>query len=820
MSDKLLHPPLVPSGAEPRLAYGPDSNGEPFAGVLDLREILAALRRHLWIVVLLTGASVGGTYFLLSRVPTQFSANALVRLRDAQTEVAGSVLQQGQARDAPQKDVDPVRSEMLVLKGRQVAGAVVDREGLRLFDSPTSAPSPLVAGAVISAPDDVARPLSVRFGAESVTVADGRRRAAAPYGRPVEMDGARFVVASRPEVAERDLAVVPRDSAVDWLSAALDAHAIEGTDAITVTITSPSPLLTIRLANAVVEEYQAANAARSREQSRRRREFLEDRLREMDESLVGAQTALGRFRDRSGLFDARDQSQVEQAGVSSAEAQRKQLAADQRIRRSLVAELQGTSSPTRTPAFQRLLASPEISANPLVAQLLTRSSQLQTRRDDALAAGRPRDHEEVRQIERQLASTDAQLVDAIRSQVAALDSHVAALGDVRQQAADERSRLSPAEAEEVRLSERVDAMRQMGNELRSELQRVLLAQAVEMGQVEIVERATIATPLGSGRLMKLLLALAFGLFTGAAIALLREHLNTGIRRRSDVEQRLRVPGLAVIPPLQLPRRWRPSFGRAPDGAPAPARANGHGSTQPSAATPPAVLPELVTVGSMRHAAADAYRVLRTQLLFARAGSMPRSVAVTSASAGEGKTTTAANLAVTLAQQGLRVLLVDCDLRTARLHTLFGLSNDRGLADLLTAQPFSVAPEGLVRDTGIERLSILTSGSAALGTAGPSELLGGARMELLLANALERYDVLVLDTPPVLPVPDATILASRADATLLVLQAGRTGQSLVQDALQQLEAVGANVIGVVLNDPDSRTTANRAHGYRYGVHANA
>jgi capsular exopolysaccharide synthesis family protein len=191
--------------------------------------------------------------------------------------------------------------------------------------------------------------------------------------------------------------------------------------------------------------------------------------------------------------------------------------------------------------------------------------------------------------------------------------------------------------------------------------------------------------------------------------------------------------------------------------------------------------------------------------------------ITSANVGEGKTTTAANLAVTMAQQGLRVLLVDCDLRRPRLHALFGMSNDVGLADLLNRR---AAMDDVIRETGVERLSLLTSGSAKSGSVGPSELLGGSEMGSFLDSVADDYEIVLLDTPPVLSAPDAAALAARVGATVLVVRAGTTGRALARDAVQQLGAVGANVIGAVLNDPDAKTAKYREYSYEYGYYANA
>jgi capsular exopolysaccharide synthesis family protein len=798
----------VSTGPVPRLAYDTRPFEQPDDSAFDVRQIMAVLRRNAWLMILLSLVSTAGVYYAILQEQHQYRAEALIRLRDEQAEVTGGLMPRSEAPTPGRAKAD-LLSEMIVLKGRQVAGAVVDREGFRLYDVDLDAPALTASDVHMNVPTQEWRQIELRFGTSEVNATSGGHRVSAPYGRPIDLDGVSFTVLARPSVREQALAVLPREDAVDWLLSVLTAKPTEGTDAVTVTAVTPSPLLSTQVVNAVVEEYQSTNAARGRELHRRRRDFLEARIRETNDSLVTAQTALGRFRSRTGVFGAREQFQAEHSDATDAERQGKRLLAEQRIRRGLVAELNQSTAPTQSAAFRTLLASSDIAGNPIVAQLYGRVTELERKRDELLASGRPLAHPEVRQIQDMLTSTEARLVDAIRSQVNSLETRVAALGDVRQQAEAEVSRLTPNEAEEIRLNEQVEAMRGIGSQLRTELQRTRLAQAAELGRVEIVDRATRALPLPSKKPTKLSLGLAFGLLLGLAIAFFRDHLNTGLHRRAEMEQSLNVPGLVVIPQLPRVTRWRRLLdGRPSGGNTHRGRAERARQTSPSA---PVILSDLVTIADATNAAAGAYRALRTRLLFANTGATLRNLVITSSWAGEGKTTTAANLAVTLAQQGMRVLLVDCDLRKARLHTLFGLSNDRGLTDVLLERTSLVQA---MQSTGVERLFLLSGGTVVAGPVGPSELLGSKRMTALLATAKEQFDMLVLDTQPVLVASDASILAARADGVLLVVRAGTTGRSIAIDAVHQLEAVGAHVVGAVLNDPDAKTARYQEYGQQY------
>jgi capsular exopolysaccharide synthesis family protein len=209
---------------------------------------------------------------------------------------------------------------------------------------------------------------------------------------------------------------------------------------------------------------------------------------------------------------------------------------------------------------------------------------------------------------------------------------------------------------------------------------------------------------------------------------------------------------------------------------------------------------------------EAFRNLRTSLIWSDGGEALKTLVVTSAAPGEGKTLTAANLAVTLAYDGLRVLLVDCDIRRPRVHGLFHLPRAPGLMELLTASSAPGAPRlPAIRDTSVVGLSILPCGALPSNAA---NLLSGTRMKVLLQELREQYDIIVLDTPPVLATADAGIVASLTDGVLLVVRAGATDKNAAQRACQQLANVGARVIGTVLNDPGGQVAKEGDYYYPY------
>ena len=274
----------------------------------------------------------------------------------------------------------------------------------------------------------------------------------------------------------------------------------------------------------------------------------------------------------------------------------------------------------------------------------------------------------------------------------------------------------------------------------------------------------------------------FGLVLGIGLAFFRERLDDRFRGRTDVERALEVPVLATVP----------RFSRK------------GGAYQ------------LVVVTQPQSAAAEAYRSLRTNLQFVIEQQNVKSLLVTSPSAGEGKTVTTANLGVALAQTGRRITLVSADLRRPTLERYFKVNNRHGLATFLLSLDKELWQ--VAQDPGVPNIRILASGPVP---GNPSELLTSPRLPELMEELERDCDVVIFDAPPALAVADASILASQVGGTLLVINADNTHRSAALRALQELERVGGNVVGSVLNGFDpSGSPYYRYEPYKYGYKSDA
>ena len=333
------------------------------------------------------------------------------------------------------------------------------------------------------------------------------------------------------------------------------------------------------------------------------------------------------------------------------------------------------------------------------------------------------------------------------------------------------------EAELIRLQDQLARYRNSYSALLSSYSNIGLAEANSGATVTVVSVAARPTaPIRPQVVRTTLLAVAVGSLMAAGIAFLMEYLDDTVK----IPQDLQPMGLAVLAMVQ--------------------RVNQDGRTS---------MPQLYTVNQSKSLAAEAYRTLRTNLQFSSLDKPLRSLVVTSAVAAEGKTTTAANLAVVMAQAGKRVILVDGDLRRPSVHRLFDLSNEAGLTTALVEDLDALG--GFLRETEVENLRLLAAGPVP---PNPQELLGSQRMEDLLHSLEEEADVVVLDTPPTLVVADASVLAARTDGVLVVVNTGRTRRAAVQQAVDGLGQVGAELLGCVLNMVSTQGGRSSHYYYSY------
>jgi polysaccharide biosynthesis transport protein len=367
------------------------------------------------------------------------------------------------------------------------------------------------------------------------------------------------------------------------------------------------------------------------------------------------------------------------------------------------------------------------------------------------------------------------------------------LGQIRASLADVQRRISATEQSLTEVEGKLASARDPARKAAFSAQRdSLLAhlgvlqdqldtlQAFTVGQQgggELVKAATTPSAPSSPKVLRdAILALVVGLALGVGFGFLRERLDDSIRTRAELERRLGVPILAAVPRV-------PGWRRRDE-------------------------ERLVTLDDPKSPASESYRTLRTNLQFVASQRDMQIVIVTSAIPGEGKSATAANLAVAMAQAGRRVVLISADLRRPRVHKYLGVSNDTGLSLVLAdATPIWTA----AKDPRIENLRVVPSGPVP---PNPAELLESDRLPEVLKQLRESAEVILIDTPPVLAVADASIVAAHADGVLFVVDADMASRAATSQAREQLHNAGAHLVGAVFNNYDPAQAGAYPYYYNY------
>ena len=779
--------------------HTPGTDGSPspfrFAGVVE------AVRRQ-WITILLVAVAVlsPGVYWIRREVPI-FKAEATIRLRDVQGELTGG-LAGGSFGDLT-RSVDPVKSQMEVLTSRAVATQVVDSSPeLRVvaIGFPASGLDSLRLK-----PDVTVDSINLDFLPGAVVASSLHGSTSAIYGTPLQLGGVRFI-APRRLGSHGAFLIRPAEPVVGTLMRNLQVQHRDQTDVIDVTYLDPDRIRAQRVVNRVVQVFQSFNASAAQRQSTLRREFLEGQLRYHDSLLNAARVELSVFRGRQRAYSTKLRLSTEQAGLMQLQVEREGLAADRQVYQNLLTDLQAAEHGPSDTQVGAIMSAPGIATNPVVAQMYGQLTRYQGIRDSLTTGrfGRPTTNPEVQQVDSLIASVKAKLVGAVGGYLRSLDSRIASLDQLRAQGSSTFPELSATEEEEAGLEEQVEAARVTVGQLRAEYEKARLAEAVEVGQVEIVSLAMLpGQPIGVGAVRRMVFLALVGLGLGLVVAILRERLNTSVRRRGQVEQMLNVTELAVIPPVVIRRRH---VGARTAGRSLPGRSTSRNGTNGHAPKVTRLGDGLVVASDVHSIAAEAYRLLRTNLLFSLPDGPLHTVLVTSPAPGDGKTTVAANLAIAFAQQGMRVLLVDGDLRRGRVHDLFHMSREPGLSEVLLGEAHL---DAAARPTPVNGLYALSTGSLP---DAPNELVGSEVMRTFLRESTREYAMVVIDSPPVLAASDAAVMSTLSDATVVVVRAGRTHEDEAQATLSQLEAVGAKVVGAVLNDPDAAVGAGAGYYY--------
>jgi len=533
---------------------------------------------------------------------------------------------------------------------------------------------------------------------------------------------------------------------------------------------SADPQQAATILNALAKSYINLNLERRFDASAYARNFLQERLQQVKAKLEDSERELVEFARQQQIYSVDEKQSIvtrnlEATNAALGEAEKRRISAEVVYRQMLASRGQNLS---------------QVQNNPMVQSLRDAKGKLEAQYQENLGIYKPA-YPAMAQLRTQIAQVEIML----NQEMANARATITANYDVaKSEESLLRNRLNEIKREVLELQDRsirfnilrreVDTNRQLYDGLLQRFKEVGVAAGVGTNNISIVDEAkTPVLPYKPNLQLNALLALVLGLLGGVGLAFLFERLDDTFKRPEELEKLLGLPVLGVIPKTRKDR----------------------GDDRPMA---------LVGHDDPRSAFAESYRSVRTALQFSTASGVPRLLTVTSAMSNEGKSTTVLSLAIQFAQSGKRTLLIEADLRKPTLHRSLSLDNQIGLTNYLAgggAQPVDIA-----KPTHIPNLFAIPSGPLP---PNPAELLSSARMMELLTLAAEKFDQVILDSPPLLGLADALILGNLCGGTLLTVEMGGTPRGYVLGALKRLRGARVHVLGAILTKLEARAGA---YGY--------
>jgi capsular exopolysaccharide synthesis family protein len=561
---------------------------------------------------------------------------------------------------------------------------------------------------------------------------------------------------------------------------------------IDIKFSHPVPDVTAKVVNAIAETYVFSNLEKRTEANSTTGDFLQKRIAELQQQIRTSEERLVNYAKNNQIIslDPNQNTVVERlAGLNQ------QLLQAENDRKTAEAAYNAAKVPG---AANALAEDGGKSTNDLEAKLY----ELRQKRV-LLMVDATEEAPEVKEVDQQINELDRQLKDFLSRKSATMLTNL----NTRYQQALEREQSLRKAFEQQRaqtlsqneaainyriIQQEIETNKSLLNGLLQGAKENDVVMAGKPNNISIVDYAlTPDAPVGPNRTRTVIAAFFLSIGLGVGLALFFEYLDDTVHSTEDVERVLHLPALAVIPSVGSATRRRGLPGAT---ALQKQNGNGHGNS------------ELLMNVDSRSPLAEAYRHLRTSVLLSTAGRAPKSLLVTSSLPGEGKTTTAVNTAISLAQTGASVVIIDADMRRPRLQSIFDMHGQEGLSSILSSETSEGDMLSMVRNDEESGLNVLTSGPIP---PNPAELLGSDQMRRLLTVLQANYTHVVVDSPPVSSFTDGVLISTMVDGVLLVVHGGKSSRHIVRRSKQLLNDVGAKIFGVVLNNINLQS-----HDYYY------
>jgi len=597
----------------------------------------------------------------------------------------------------------------------------------------------------------------------------------------------------------------PKESLILKTQKAINAKLIPKSSAMEIAVRHKNASRSAEIANSVADEFVKFMLDMNTAEARQMRDFLTKRVSEAETEVTKAQNKLLSFIKNESLANPERRMNLLlselvnfQSSVKNTEAEIDELRTRLEENRRQLAKFD-----------EKLKSSSTTVLNPIIMELESQLIKLESRRVELSVDHGPM-HPKMLSLEKEIEQTKANLNNRASRIV---QSEVVTDNPVYQKILTElltnQAKLKSTDAKKDALEKIVKSFSQKLlftaekqtawdnlsfaekfayknlELLKAELEKARITEVQKISEIKVVDRAIPPhSPIGLPFIGYTLLGFLVGFTAGTGLAFFAEYMYDSIEGVEEVEEYLGFPVYAVIPEIETMKTRH--LERLINNRSFSNRKN-----------------NLVSLFAPKSIVAEAYRSFRTNVQFAGGkGGKAKILLFTSALVGEGKSTTISNLAISMAQVGKKTLLVDCDMRKPQLHSLFEIASDPGLSNFLAN---STDFKQIVNPSGIRNLDLIPVGSLP---PNPAELLNSLRFDELLKKGMEEYDLVLLDSPPIMAVTDATVLSSKVDGVFLVIKAGMTNKKACIRSKMLMEKVGANIFGIVLN----RVKAGGGFGY--------
>ena len=725
-----------------------------FEEEIKLRDYLHILRKRRWLIISIVFVIVTSITILTFRQIPVYQATTRILIE----KETPNVLSFKEVLDLDTSDQDYYQTQYKILKSRSLAKLVIQQLGI---------PQQQISKELAE------ETFSIR-GYISVLLTSVRNVLGFYEPKPLSED-------EKLEEAEEQV--------IKNFLSMIEINPIRGSRLVDISAKSTNRKQTALVANALAEVYIEQNLESKLAASKDAVRWLAKEVGITQKKVADSESALQEYKEQHGILSFEERQNIVMQKLSELNTAVNEV----KIKRSAI---EAEYRQIQKYGTAKLESIPQVINNPLIQELKVELSNLETQLSELQKKFRSK-HPNVSAVKSQITSARKRLngeiqriFTSIKSEYDVARAQERELMKMLEQQKREAQELNQKAIRYGELEREVESNRRIYNALLQRTKETSVTERLQTNNIRIVDRATVPnTPIAPKKIQNVFLAIVIGLIMGISVAFFFEYLDNSIRTSEDIEQYLDIPFLGIIPKVAV----RGSI------------SNGKRSS-----------PDTIVAVDPKSNASEAYRSLRTNVTFSLLNddyfplNQGAVLLITSPGPSEGKSCIVANLGIAMAQSGSKTLIIDCDFRKPVIHKIFNLKNERGFTDMLTRVRTNGSKIGVKR-TNVKNLDVIPCGTVP---PNPSELLGSTVARIIIEALAEKYDKIIIDSPPVNTVTDPVILSRIADGVIFIMRAGETKRDIAQRARDQLRSVEAPILGGVLNSVDLKKERYYYHYYSY------